>query len=197
MTDPRTRHTADVYSALAEQFDRERAPALGARAARILTRLDLPSAHLVLDVGTGSGGLLEAIRARAPGAHIVGVDPAEGMLARAAAKPTAAGLVAGDAHALPILAARADVVLFSFVLHRLVDPAVALAEARRVVRPGGCVGIVSWGPGHGRPDQLGRVDNRASVDTPDRLRALLADAGFDKPDAWLDGVVYAVGVASD
>jgi SAM-dependent methyltransferase len=192
------RRVADRYSRDAEAFAAHWAPRLRRRAEELLARLPIGDAGLVLDVGTGTGGLLPALRAAAPRAVVVGTDVSEGML-RLARRDAGGPLALMDAHQLGLRGACADVAVLSFVLHRLVDPGAALAEVGRVLRPGGVVGTVTWG--HGRRSGAGRiwdevlaaqgvasepptVDNHALVDQPAKLRALALGAGLEPLQAW-------------
>jgi SAM-dependent methyltransferase len=105
----------------------------------------------VLDVGCGPGtitlGLAEAV---APG-EVVGVDVREDRLALARAAATErqvpnARFERGDVYALPFPDAAFDAALVHAVLEHLPDPGRALAAVRRVLRPGGVVGV--RGPDH-------------------------------------------------
>jgi ubiquinone/menaquinone biosynthesis C-methylase UbiE len=88
----------------------------------------------VLDVGAGTGAASRAADA-AGATRIVAIDFAPGLLAvNAAERPPA---VVGDARLLPFRAESFDAVVAAFSLNHVPDPAVALAEARRVLRPGG------------------------------------------------------------
>lgn len=103
---------------------------------------------LVLDVGCGTGTHLALYRAG--GAEVTGVDRSPQMLARAAAKlgPTSR-LVEGEVTDLPFAADSFDLALAMTVLHELPSaqrPA-ALAEMRRVTRPGGRLLVVDHDPG--------------------------------------------------
>jgi 2-polyprenyl-6-hydroxyphenyl methylase/3-demethylubiquinone-9 3-methyltransferase len=95
------------------------------------TRLD---GLVVVDVGCG-GGLLGLPLTRA-GARIVGVDLSRGSL-RTAARHVAGGFACGDAQRLPLRTGAADIVLLADVIEHVPSPARALAEAARLLRPGG------------------------------------------------------------
>jgi SAM-dependent methyltransferase len=97
----------------------------------------------VLDVGAGTGALVPAIRAAAPGVSVVGVDASMEML-RVAHSVRSLPAVRGDAMSLPVAATTVDTVVLAYVLFHLPNPGVALTDARRVLRPGGRVGTVTW-----------------------------------------------------
>jgi demethylmenaquinone methyltransferase / 2-methoxy-6-polyprenyl-1,4-benzoquinol methylase len=93
----------------------------------------LHAGDLVVDMACGTGDL--AALAAAGGARAVGVDFAPGMLARARGR--GAALVRGDAAALPLRPACAHAVTCGFALRNVVEIEAVLAEAARVLRPGG------------------------------------------------------------
>jgi ubiquinone/menaquinone biosynthesis C-methylase UbiE len=141
----------------------------------------------VVDVGCGTGTLAMALAAG--GAEVIGVDGDPEVLALAHAKPGAEAVQwrKGLATALPLPGASADRVVMSLLLHHLDAGAkrTALAEAVRVLRPGGRLHVADWG----RPrDPLMRAAARAltRIDGAEGLRehlegavpVLLADAGF-------------------
>jgi SAM-dependent methyltransferase len=87
----------------------------------------------VLDLGTGTGAVSRP--ATAAGAHVIAVDNALGMLqANRAQRPPA---VIADAVALPSRSAAFDVVIASFSLNHLEEPATGVREAARVLRRDG------------------------------------------------------------
>ena len=150
--------------------------------------LDEPAPEAaVVDVGCGTGTL--AIALAAGGAEVIGVDGDPEVLALAHAKPGAEAVQwrKGLATALPLPGASADRVVMSLLLHHLDAGAkrTALAEAVRVLRPGGRLHVADWGWPR---DPLMRAAARAltRIDGAEGLRehlegavpVLLADAGF-------------------
>jgi ubiquinone/menaquinone biosynthesis C-methylase UbiE len=99
-------------------------------------------APTIVDIGTGPGLLLIAVAARCPTATIIGIDPAEAMRAAAARRLARAHLtdrvavMAGAAERLPIPNGSIDVVVSSLASHHWSDPAMAIRELVRVMRPG-------------------------------------------------------------
>lgn len=95
----------------------------------------------VIDVGCGDGHLVRLMAKR--GAHVLGVECSPRQLAKARAAETIADeeIVEGVGQALPAPDCSADVVVFFNSLHHIPAAAMAqaLAEARRVLKPGGIV----------------------------------------------------------
>jgi ubiquinone/menaquinone biosynthesis C-methylase UbiE len=87
-----------------------------------------------LDLGCGTGRNLPLLPA---GVVAVGLDPAWDSLARARQRAPGARLVQGSAEALPFRDSSFDTVASGLVLCSVLDPARALGEVRRVLRPGG------------------------------------------------------------
>ena len=93
---------------------------------------------LVLDLGCGHGYWLRSMTER--GFDVVGVEPESERVGEAAASLDGAGLArvaAGDGARLPMRDGCISLVWCIHVLHHLDDPVAALAEVRRVLRPGG------------------------------------------------------------
>jgi len=107
----------------------------------MLERLVPPAGKDLVDIGCGGGALVRALAGR--GARVVGVEISAAQLAPALASDGDSGAQyrIGSAQALPLTDASVDVAVFMRTLHH-VPPAEltgALAEARRVLRPGGAV----------------------------------------------------------
>jgi len=96
----------------------------------------------LLDAGCGTGYALPLLQAFAPTAEVLALDLAPAMLARAHA---ATARIQGDLECLPLATACIDL-YWSSLAWQWCDPARALAEARRVLRPGGSFLLCSLGP---------------------------------------------------
>jgi SAM-dependent methyltransferase len=103
----------------------------------------LASVKRVIDVGCGTGALSAAIAEVAPTAEIVGVDPSPGYVELARSQ-TRGQFQVGDAQALPFGDGSFDAACACLVLNFIPDQRSALAEMRRVVRPGGTVAAAVW-----------------------------------------------------
>ena len=138
----------------------------------------------VVDLGTGSGRMLTLIGARAK--MSVGLDLSQNMLNIARANVTKAGLDKvelrhGDIFATRLPAASADLVLVHQVLHYLTDPAAAVAEAARLVMPGGRLLIIDFAP-HELERLREEHQHRRLGFSDEEVRRWLTDAGL-KPSA--------------
>ena len=94
----------------------------------------------VLDACCGTGDL--AIAAQRAGGRVTGVDFSEPMLERARAKSGEVEWIQGDALALPFADGSFDAATVGFGVRNLEDLEAGLRELRRVLRPGGRVGIL-------------------------------------------------------
>jgi ubiquinone/menaquinone biosynthesis C-methylase UbiE len=145
-----------------------------------LARADRPVSRVV-DLAGGTGRATRAVSAPVgtPATpEPVVVDASRRMLARAAARGTAA--VQADAGRLPVRTEGVDAVVVLDALHHLPDPGAALAEAERVLRPGGVLVIREFDP-----DTL---RGRALVAAE---RAVGFDSSFRGPAAWAAAVTDA------
>jgi SAM-dependent methyltransferase len=137
----------------------------------------------VLEVGCGTGHWLKILGDTA--VRLVGVDPSEGMLGVARASVHNGLLVRACAEKLPFPSRRFDRVFCVNALHHFTRPAAFLAEARRVLRPGGGLLIVGLDP-HTRTDRWwiydyfpnALVEDRRRYPPASHIRALMTTAGF-------------------
>jgi SAM-dependent methyltransferase len=140
---------------------------------------DRPIGRLV-DIGTGTGRMLQLF---GPGAEqALGIDRSPEMLRLARAKLAAAGLNAelrqGDMYALPLPSGAADTVIIHQVLHFAQNPTAAVAEAARLLGPGGRLVIVDFAP-HER-EELRSADAHVRLGfADDAMLKNLAEAGLD------------------
>ncbi|WP_430465272.1 class I SAM-dependent methyltransferase [Tabrizicola sp.] len=109
----------------------------------VLAALDPEPSLRLLDVGCGAG--LFAQLAAGSGAVVCGIDAAGPMLDIAADRVPAGEFQKGDLEALPYPDRDFDVVTGFNAFQFAANPSRALAEAARVVRPGGTVVVVTWG----------------------------------------------------
>ena len=101
----------------------------------------------MLDIGTGTGRMLELFAPEAVSA--VGIDRSSEMLRLARVKLEAAGLSnaslrQGDMYALPLADRSVDSVILHQVLHYAQQPGAAIAEAARVLAPGGRLLVIDF-----------------------------------------------------
>jgi ubiquinone/menaquinone biosynthesis C-methylase UbiE len=104
---------------------------------RVLDDAPVRNAYRVLDLGCGTAQLTADLAARFPGAHVVGLDLSADMLAVARRRLAGPSLLRANVYALPLADGVLDLVTSTISYHWYLEPARALAEVRRVLRPGG------------------------------------------------------------
>lgn len=195
---PRRADVADGYDRGAQAYEALWSPVILPPAAALVRFLGLTGRCVVADVGAGTGALLGAIRSAAPTAHVISLDASAEMLRIARTRRGAQAVVA-DALALPLAEGAADAVILAYVLFHLADPSLAVAEAARVLRPGGRIGTITWAwervsraevawdqaltKASVPPAPPRRVD--AGLDRADAVGALLRSAGLRPDRVWL------------
>jgi len=117
----------------------------------LLDRQPVCPGDRVLDVACGTGLLTHELACKAgPGGQVFGIDLSQAMVDAARSRQSPAGSASShyirmDAQSLEFPSASFDLVLCCFGLMYVPDPERALAEMRRVLRPGGRLGIAIWG----------------------------------------------------
>jgi SAM-dependent methyltransferase len=145
------------YDRAARRYERWWAPVLRptveAFAAEVAPLVEHIGAPRILDVGTGTGSLAQALLRRLPDARLTAVDGSRGMLGEAERLVGASttveqrsriDFVEGLADRLPFPVETFDLVASSFVLQLVPNRGRALRESLRVLRPGGWIGYVAW-----------------------------------------------------
>jgi SAM-dependent methyltransferase len=197
---------AERYTARAEAYDTLWSPVIRPAGERLLGHLPLARAGRIVDIGTGSGALLPMIKKASPSAIVLGVDNSEGML-RLARDKHPGPLALMDVQQLELADNQFDVAVAAFVLFHLPQPERCLAEAKRVLRPLGVVGTVTWGVERKPPAEaiwdeeldtsgatmveLPAASNRGCCDSPEKMAALLEDAGFVSARTWTEPLQYS------
>ncbi len=99
-----------------------------------------------LDVGCGSGALVEAIVGHAEPQTVLGIDRSKGFVAHARARVTGARTAfhVADAQALPVQDGGFDAVVSGLVLNFVPEPARMVAEMARAGRPGSAIALYVW-----------------------------------------------------
>jgi SAM-dependent methyltransferase len=188
---PPTAEARRLWDGAAATYDEAIAPALSDAQRAVLGLLGDLDGREVLDLGCGTGRVGELAARR--GARVTAVDLSPNMVAIASARLASFGarVEVMDAQALELPDASFDAVVASFSLMFCPEPERALAEARRVLRPGGALAVSVWGlPEECDTARIGRVAAAFAVGPapeiptgqalgdPVRLEALVRDAGF-------------------
>ena len=174
------------YAREAAGYDARWAAYLDRTTRAVLDRLDAQAGERILDVGCGTGWLLERLGRAVPTARLTGVDPVPEMLALARRRLSASAVDLREAAAerLPFDDGSFDAVVSASVFHYVRQPETALSEMRRVLRPGGRLVLTDWNGDFLTCRLIGvylRWQRRAlfRIYRPTELRQLLRQAGFD------------------
>lgn len=144
----RARHAQNYFDQHAEQWDAIRALHIEDSQVETAIRdlLDGKSVGTLVDIGTGTGRMLELLGPDAT--QMLGVDRSPEMLRLARAKLKQAGLEPdlrqGDMYALPLDSGSADTVILHHLLHFTHQPDTAITEAARLVRSGGRLMVIDF-----------------------------------------------------
>ena len=198
---------SDYFERIAPIWDQERslhASSEAVEAAVVDLVGDRPT-HTVLDVGTGTGRMLQLFADRA--VRVVGLDSSHSMLAIARANLEQLGatgweLRQGDVYSPPLERSSFDLVVVHQVLHYLEDPGRALVEAGRLLAPDGRMIVVDFAP-H-QHEFLRQAAHRRLGFAHEYLDQLFDQAGLDctrvidiEPPTDIDGLTVTVWLAHD
>jgi ubiquinone/menaquinone biosynthesis C-methylase UbiE len=158
---------------------------------RLVETAGITPGDRVLDLGCGTGTLCLMVKRACPGARVTGVDIDPAILGMARAKIAHASVAVsvgeGSATALPFAAGAFDAVLTTLVLHHLTtaQKRAALAEVRRVLRPGGALHVADFAKPHNTLMRAASLVFRVfdggegpAANLRGELPALVAEAGF-------------------
>lgn len=141
--------------------------------------------EFTLEVGCGTGYWLSALRDLLP--HACGLDYSLQMLRKAAARNSGARLVRGSAEALPFRPRTFDLIFCLNAIHHFGPLGDFIAEARRLLRPGGALAVIGMDPHHGRdywcvydyfPET--RATDLARFPSSGQITDAMLRAGFDR-----------------
>ena len=140
----------------------------------------------LLDIGTGTGRVLELLAPRVRQA--LGVDASKAMLALARARLSSPGLAhcgvrLADMYRLPLADNSFDTVVLQMVLHHAEDPGGAVQEATRVLAPGGRLLVIDLAE-HDRFDLTGKLAHRWAGFSDETVNRMFAKAELE----WRDPV---------
>lgn len=168
------------FSTAAGEWDRLRGELFGSRADLLALLALLPPGWTVGDLGCGTGQVSACL---APFVRqVLAVDDSPEMLAAARQRLVGAGNVEvceGQLEALPLGDAALDAAVLLLVLPYLADPGAALAEAARVVRPGGRVLVVDMMP-HGREEFRQRLGHQWLGFAAEQMRHWMEAPGLER-----------------
>jgi ubiquinone/menaquinone biosynthesis C-methylase UbiE len=205
LTDEYRRTSYDISQAIAPGWERWRSrleAAVTPVREWIVRELAAQPGATVLELAAGAGDTgFEAARALGDDGHLISTDFSPAMLDVGRRRGAELGIRnvefrVMDAEHLELDTDSVDGVLCRFGYMLMADPAAALSETRRVLRPGGRLALAVWGApernpfftvivstlvkgGHVPPPREG-VPNPFSMASPDRTKALLEAAGFGK-----------------
>jgi ubiquinone/menaquinone biosynthesis C-methylase UbiE len=157
---------------------------------RLVEAVGVEPGQRVLDVASGRGAVLFPAAERAgPNGHVEGIDLAEGMVSAVNADAERRGIAARvrvmDAEHLDFSDASFDHVLCGFGIMFPPDQVRALSEMRRVLRPGGQIGLSTWREAESQDlsvvlNDIGQATSQPPgwITEPDILSELLTRAGF-------------------
>lgn len=179
----RAEQAARYFAAQADNWDQLRAMHVAEEhvEAAICETIGATPVDSLLDLGTGTGRMLELLAPLATRA--IGIDQSPQMLSLARARIERSGLRntqlrQGDLYALPVERNSCDLVILHQVLHYLDDPSRAIREAARALRPGGRLVIVDFAPHNEETLREAHAHRRLGF-AHEEITGMMSDAGLD------------------
>ena len=174
----RAREASDSFRRQGADWDEMRALDLPAQAVEQALLTLIPDSDRLLDVGTGTGRVLELLAPRI--CQGLGVDASKAMLALARTRLSGeqfahCAVRQADMYRLPLANAAFDTVVLQMVLHYAEDPPGVIAEAARVLRRGGRLIVIDL-VAHNRTDLSGKLAHRWPGFSEPAMAQLLTDA---------------------
>lgn len=191
------------YSRLAQTYDAKWSFYIEATLQATLQRIEIHSGQRLLDIGCGTGVLLETLERRNPNIILAGVDPTQEMLDIAGKRLSKKVHIGrSSAEKLPFEAETFDIIVSCNVFHYIREPSIALKEAMRILKPTGTFVITDWCDDYITCricDLFLRIFNEAHFKTYGKRECydLLCSSGFDdiKVDRykinWIWGMMTA------
>ncbi len=169
------------FSSVAGQWDAVRHDLFGDRSPLVGMLALIDATWTVADLGCGTGSLTATL---APFVRrVIAVDSSANMLAAARRRldgVTNVDIRQGELEAVPVESAEVDAAVMSLVLHYIAEPAKALGEAARVLRPGGRLIVVDMTP-HDRDEYRQQMGHVWQGFSPEQMTDWLSAAGFEQP----------------
>ncbi|MER5641510.1 class I SAM-dependent methyltransferase [Kitasatospora sp. NPDC002227] len=182
-------HERAMWAGKAEAYGRSFAALCGHAVPALLDAARVFEGVRVLDVGTGPGSV--AVAALERGAVVSAVDAEPGMVALASALGVDARVAVLPE--LPFEDGAYDAVVANFVVNHVGHPAVAMAELRRVARPGGRLAATVWADaGNGAMDLIVQALTAAGVEWP-ALPRVPEELNFERTPAGFAALAEAAG----
>jgi len=185
------------FDQLAPEWEKSAPADLSQRLERVVSMSRISPGCRILDVGTGTGGLIRFIlKAIGKEGYVLAIDISPDMIAVAKSKgfPANVELQVMDAHNLNVPDNSFDTVMCNAVFPHFEDKESALRELQRVLRPGGTL-VISHPIGREAVNKLhsetGSIVAEDRVPTPEQMRDLLERMGFvnieilDEPEFYI------------
>lgn len=159
----------------------------------VIAQLRQRGARQIADIACGTGILADRIQRELQPDEVYGLDMSDGMLAQARKRSDQIRWMSAPAEQLPFTDEFLDAVVTTSAFHFFDQPA-ALTEFHRVLQPGGMAAVTTMSPRQAFPPLhaiSAGLGAPAHAPTPDAMRKLFEDAGFEVADQhWVKRPVW-------